>query len=234
MIYPPHCSVEDPGSICGLVRAPGEGNGYPLQYPWLENSMDGGTWWATVHGVAKSWTWLSVSCIAWQVDSLPLAPPGKPGWKIICGFIVPDSGSSKVTLLNWGLFPQWLSSKESTCSAEGTRDTDSIPGLGRSPGERNGYPLQCSCLENPMDRGAWQGYSPWGRKESDTTEHACIYSFTSRKAAIRVDLWLSVSLSGIKIWLQYRLLDCSQSIYPSYPLVTLLSWCLHSLSKPSV
>ena len=31
-----------------------------------------------------------------------------------------------------------------------------IPGLGRSPGEGNGYPLQCSCLENPMDRGAWR------------------------------------------------------------------------------
>ena len=36
-------------------RSPGEGNGYPLQYSWLENPMDGGAWWATVHGVAKSW-----------------------------------------------------------------------------------------------------------------------------------------------------------------------------------
>ena len=35
-------------------------------------------------------------------------------------------------------------------------DTASIPGLGRSPGEGNGSPLQYSCLENPMDRGAWQ------------------------------------------------------------------------------
>ena len=35
-------------------------------------------------------------------------------------------------------------------------DTGSIPGSGRSPGEGNGYPLQYSCLENPMDRGAWQ------------------------------------------------------------------------------
>jgi len=34
-------------------RSPGEGNGYPLQYPCLGNSMDRGTWWATVHGVAK-------------------------------------------------------------------------------------------------------------------------------------------------------------------------------------
>ena len=46
-------------------------------------------------------------------------------------------------------------------------DLGLIPGLGRSPGERNNYPLQWSCLDNPMDRGA---YSPRGRKESDTTE----------------------------------------------------------------
>ena len=44
-------------------------------------------------------------------------------------------------------------SKESTCSIG---DLNSIPELGRSPGEGNGNPLQCSCLENPMDRGAWQ------------------------------------------------------------------------------
>ena len=43
--------------------------------------------------------------------------------------------------------------KESTCNAE---DLGSIPGLGRSPGEENGNPLQYSCLENPMDRGARQ------------------------------------------------------------------------------
>ena len=49
----------DPGWICGLGRFPREGNGYPLQCSCLENSMDSGAWWATVHGVAKSWTWLS-------------------------------------------------------------------------------------------------------------------------------------------------------------------------------
>ena len=38
----------------------------------------------------------------------------------------------------------------------GIRDLGSVPGLGRSPGEGNGNPLQYSCLENPMDRGAWQ------------------------------------------------------------------------------
>ena len=56
--------------------------------------------------------------------------------------------------------------KESACNAG---DLGSIPGLGTSPGEENGYPLQCSCLENSMDRGAWWA-SPWGQKEADTTE----------------------------------------------------------------
>ena len=49
----------DLGSIPGSGRCPGEGNGNPLQYSCLENPMDGGTWWATVHGVAKSRTRLS-------------------------------------------------------------------------------------------------------------------------------------------------------------------------------
>ena len=53
------CNVGDLGSIPGLGRSPGEGNGNPLQYSCLENPMDGGAWWATVHGVAKSRTQLS-------------------------------------------------------------------------------------------------------------------------------------------------------------------------------
>ena len=46
----------DPGLIPGSGRSPGEGNGNPLQYSCLENPMDRGAWWATVHGVAKSQT----------------------------------------------------------------------------------------------------------------------------------------------------------------------------------
>ena len=53
------CSAADPGSLRGSGRPPGEGNGNPLQYSCLENSMDGGAWWATVYGVAKSQTRLS-------------------------------------------------------------------------------------------------------------------------------------------------------------------------------
>ena len=56
-------SGEDLGSIPGLGRVPGEGNSYPLQYSGLENSMDRGAWWATVHGATESNTteWLSLS-----------------------------------------------------------------------------------------------------------------------------------------------------------------------------
>jgi len=49
-------SVGDPGSIPGLGRSPGEGNGYPLQYSCLKNSKDRGAWRVIVHGVAKSQT----------------------------------------------------------------------------------------------------------------------------------------------------------------------------------
>ena len=49
----------DAGSIPGSGRSPEEGNCYLLQYSCLENSMDWRAWWATVHGVTKSWTWLS-------------------------------------------------------------------------------------------------------------------------------------------------------------------------------
>ena len=54
MVKEAACNAGDLGSIPGLVISPGEGNDYPLQYSCLENSMGRGTWWATVHGVAKS------------------------------------------------------------------------------------------------------------------------------------------------------------------------------------
>ena len=53
------CNAGDLGSIPGLGRSPGEGNGNPLQYSYLENPMDRGAWCATVHGVTKSQTRLS-------------------------------------------------------------------------------------------------------------------------------------------------------------------------------
>ena len=67
--------------------------------------------------------------------------------------------------------PQWLSGKESACSARDARDRGSIPGSGRSPGVGNGNPLQYSCLENLMDRGAW-----WTKSmKSKRVEHSRVH-----------------------------------------------------------
>ena len=101
----------DLGWIPELGRSPGGGNGYPLQYSCLENSMDRGAWQATVCGVSKSQTQLSD--FHFHLD-----------------------------------FPGGSAGKESTCK-EG--DLASIPGLGRSPGGGNSYPLQYSGLENSTD-----------------------------------------------------------------------------------
>ena len=57
--------------------------------------------------------------------------------------------------------------KNPPANAVDVRDVGSIPGLGRSPGGGNGNPLQCSCLENSMDRGAWQA-TVHGVKKSQT------------------------------------------------------------------
>ena len=64
-------------------------------------------------------------------------------------------------------FPGGSNGKESACSVG---DLGSIPGLGRSPGRGNGTSLQDSCLENPHGQRRLAGYSPWSRKELDTTE----------------------------------------------------------------
>ena len=76
---------------------------------------------------------------AWQAGSSPLSHVGSPRafWVI----------------LNASWLPWWLNGKESACNAGGH---DSIPGLGRSPGEGNGNPFQYFCLKNSMERGAWQ------------------------------------------------------------------------------
>ena len=79
-------------------------------------------------------------------------PPGKP-FKIICRIKI--FGASLVAQMVKNLPTTW--------------ETDSIPGLGKSPGEGNDYILQHSYLENSMDRGAWQANSPCGHKESDMT-----------------------------------------------------------------
>ena len=64
------CDAGDPGSVPGSGRHPGEGDGYPLQDSCLENSMDRGAWWATVHEVTKSPTRLKrLSLTLWCLQT---------------------------------------------------------------------------------------------------------------------------------------------------------------------
>ena len=80
------------------------------------------------------------------------------------------------------------------------KDLGSIPGLGRSPGEGNDNPLQYSCLENPMDRGAWQA-TVHGIAETQTglNPHACIFIYVcvSILFACILHLILSIKNNGM-------------------------------------
>ena len=97
--------IRETGSIPGLRRSPGGRHGNSLQYYCLENSVDRGAWWATVHGVAQSWTQLRLQSLG-----------------------SPRVGQTERLHFHFSL---------------------------SRIGEGNGNPLQCSCLENPRDGGAW-------------------------------------------------------------------------------
>ena len=85
------CSAGDAGSIPGMGRFPREGNGNPLQYSFLENLMDRGAWWATVHGVLKesesdtteqlNWTELNLKFFKW-IQPQRKNKKNNPGWCI--------------------------------------------------------------------------------------------------------------------------------------------------------
>ena len=80
-----------------------------------------------------------------------------------------------------GSFPGDADTKESVCNA---RDLSSISVLGRSPGGGHGNALQYSCLENPRGQRSLVGYSPWGRKDSDTTEQLSTHLKGRRKVLL--------------------------------------------------
>ena len=128
------CNDGDLGSIPGLGRSPGEGNDSPLQYSCLENPMDGGAWWATVHRVAKSRTRLNLAAAA------------------------------------AGGLPRWLSSKESACRRSKCRTCRFDSWVGKSPWRRKWQPTPVFLPGESHGQRSLVGYSPQGRKESDTTE----------------------------------------------------------------
>ena len=120
--------------------------------------MDRGAWWAAVHGVAKGRTWLSNFTFTFHFHALEkeMAPHSSvlvwriPGTAEPGG--LPPMGSHRVghDWSNLAAAAGGLDSKEIVCNPG---HPGLIPGAGRSPGEQNDYPLQYSCLENPMDRG---------------------------------------------------------------------------------
>ena len=71
-------------------------------------------------------------------------------------------------------FPGGSDGKEFTCNVG---DVGLIPGSGRSPREGNGYPLQYSCLENAIDREAWQGTVHGGHKETQLSHNTAMYTY---------------------------------------------------------
>ena len=85
----------------------------------------------------------------------------------------------------WGIkIPHATGGSEVKASACNVGDLGSVPGLGRSPGEGNGNPLQYSCLENPMDRGAWQ--APVHRvAKSQTQLSNFTFTFILRSTALK-------------------------------------------------
>ena len=93
-------------------------------------------------------------------------------------------------------FPGSSHGKESACNAG---DPVSIPESGRSPGEGNSNPLQCSCLENSIDR-------PWGRKESNMTERLTLFFLTHTEAPKFPIFGYSLLLITIKILLTGKFL----------------------------
>ena len=96
--------------------------------------------------------WIACGLAVWSIPVLPLGE-----------FISPSVPQLHTEYLFKG-FPGGSEGKESPCNV------GSIPGSGRSPGEGNGNPLQCSCLENFLEQRSWADYSLWGYKESDMTE----------------------------------------------------------------
>ena len=158
-----------PVSCAVLLTEPkiyfGEGNGTPLQYSCLENPVDGGAWRAAVHGVARSRTRPSDFTFTFpfhtlekematrsSVLALRIPGTGEPGG-------LPSMGSHRVghdwsdlaARSTWG-FPGGASGKEHSCQWRKHKRCEFHPWL-EDRGHDN--PLQYSCLENPMDRGAW-------------------------------------------------------------------------------
>ena len=137
--------------IPGSGRSPGEENGNPLQYSCLENSVDGGAWWATVHGIAKSQTWLSNftgsldGAERQEACDWHSSPIERDSSLYQYYEKTPEANASQVVLVVKDP-PAHPCRRYKRCEFH--------PWIGKIPWRRAWNPLQFSCLENPTDRGA--------------------------------------------------------------------------------
>ena len=143
---------------------------------WLDGITDS-------KDMSLSWWWIgSLACcmqsIGWQKVrhnwATELNVSGVCVCVCVCVCMHKYTHMSVCVILSTALLPGFLGgsdNKESTCNVG---DSGSVPGSGRFPGEGNSYPLQYSCLEKPIRRGVWQGYSPWGHKKYDRTKQLAL------------------------------------------------------------
>ena len=116
----------------------------------------------------------------------------------------------------WLLWASWVIPvvENLPARAGNAGDLASIPGLGWGPGEGNGYPLQNSCLENPMDRGAWPATVPGVTKSQTWVSMCslhCIYLLRMDPIFLLI-LWLG-SLFFSSWYLEFHLFDCWDLMY---------------------
>ena len=183
-IYLFGCAGPQLQQIPGSGRSPGEGNGNPLQYSFLENPMDRGARGYHLQGPKESdmteKTYnahvrsLDVACgiqfldqesnlspLHWELQVLVPGPPGK----------------SLPSFLNQPAYyqlPRWHSGKESTCQCRRHRRCWFYCWIGRIPWSRKWQPIPVLLPGKFHGQRNLTDYSPWGCKESDTTERACL------------------------------------------------------------
>ena len=199
----------------------GKGKGNPLQYSCLENPMDGGAWWATVHGVTKSLIWLSdftleLAAALETIDKCTNAQ-GKDDIKKIWSrshqFSQEKAMAPHSSTLAWKI--PWTEEPGRLQSMRSLRGRHNWATSLSCTGERNDNPLQCSCLENPRDRGAW-----W----------AAVYGVAQSRTRLK---WLSSSSTsflwtGRKTWVLGTSGNYGESQY-SVTKRQLFSWVVPNL-----
>ena len=128
-------------------------------------------------------------------------------------------------------FPGRSDGKESACNA---KDLDLISGSGRSPGGRNGYPFQYSCLENPMGWAAWQATVHWVTKRRDWSTNTSWGWMEGGSSVIRTS-WIWEGSNWSRAWVQHFIwwmgdwVGWRESIWETYiTAVNIKKWEMHS------